>query len=121
MVAARQRSFCGCKSSAPVKDVTDDAVSSSTMVRQYRQILASAEMALLQYGQIFVSNVVALRIGPMNGMQMPPLARSKPPQEKGLYDYSGQREDNRQEYKFISSKSHDEDSQAGKKQHIECK
>jgi hypothetical protein len=68
-VAARQRSFCGCKSSAPIKDVTDDAVSSSTMVRQYRQILASAEMALLQYGQIFVSNVLALPIGSMNGMR----------------------------------------------------
>jgi hypothetical protein len=45
---------------------------------------------------------------------MPTFAQTKPPQEKGLHDYSAQREDDRQECKFISIKPHDEESKAGK-------
>jgi hypothetical protein len=49
-----------------------------------------------------------------------PSARSKPPQERGLDDYSTQCENNRQECKFISSEPPDEESQAGKENKIEC-
>jgi hypothetical protein len=51
---------------------------------------------------------------------MLPLAQSKPPQEQGLYDYSAQRKNNRQECKFISSEPKDEESQAGKENKTEC-
>jgi hypothetical protein len=58
------------KSPISVADVAcaDDAGYSSTLVRQYRQIFASAEMALSQYRQILVFATVAFLIEPMNGM-----------------------------------------------------